>query len=111
MAEELAAAVEDPAPGLDAEGFIRDGFGPHRWFECLIAEIEGEPVGFATIGRGFEAHTARRRLWPGDLYVRASARRRGARTYRCGRKTRARSRLRGGLLGALASQHAGQNLL
>jgi len=77
MAEELAAAVEDPAPGLDAEGFIRDGFGPHRWFECLIAEIEGEPVGFATIGRGFEAHTAKRRLWLGDLYVRAAARRRG----------------------------------
>ncbi|HEY2524021.1 MAG TPA: GNAT family N-acetyltransferase [Candidatus Binataceae bacterium] len=78
MAEELAAAVEDPAPGLDAQGFMRDGFGPHRWFECLIAEIEGEPVGFATICRCFEAHTAKRRLWLGDLYVRAAARRRGA---------------------------------
>jgi GNAT superfamily N-acetyltransferase len=78
MAGELAAAVEDPAPGLDAPGFVRDGFGPDRWFECLIAEIEGEPVGFALICRGFEAHTAKRRLWLGDLYVRAAARRSGA---------------------------------
>ena len=78
MAGELAAAVEDPAPGLDAQGFVRDGFGPDRWFECMIAEIDGEPVGFALICRGFEAHRAKRRLWLGDLYVRAAARRSGA---------------------------------
>jgi len=78
MAEELAAAVGDPAPALDAQGFIRDALGPDRWFECLIAEIEGQPVGFATVCRGFEAHTGKRRLWLGDLYVRADARRRGA---------------------------------
>jgi hypothetical protein len=24
-------------------GFVRDGFGPERWFECLIAEIEDNP--------------------------------------------------------------------
>jgi len=78
MAAELAAALEDPAPDLDAARFVRDGFGPDRWFECLIAEIDGEPVGFALICRGFEAHTGKRRLWLGDLYVKTAARRSGA---------------------------------
>src|SRR5262249_21282003 len=74
MAAELAAAGEGPAPNFDAARFVRDGFGPDRWFECLIAEIEHEPVGYALICRGFEAHTGKRRLWLGDLYVRATAR-------------------------------------
>jgi GNAT superfamily N-acetyltransferase len=78
MAAELAAAVEDPRPDFDAARFIRDGFGPERWFECLVAEIEGQPVGYALICRGFEAHTGKRRLWLGDLYVRRVARRSGA---------------------------------
>ena len=78
MAAELAAALEDPTPDLDAARFVRDGFGPDRWFECLIAEIDGEPVGFALICRGFEAHTGKRRLWLGDLYVKTAARRSGA---------------------------------
>jgi GNAT superfamily N-acetyltransferase len=78
MAAELAAAVEDPTPDLDVARFVRDGFGSDRWFECLVGEIEGEPVGFALICRGFEAHTGKRRLWLGDLYVRTAARRSGA---------------------------------
>ncbi len=78
MAAELAAAVDDPTPDFDAARFVRDSFGPERWFECLVAEIEHEPVGFALICRGFEAHTRKRRLWLGDLYVRATARRAGA---------------------------------
>jgi GNAT superfamily N-acetyltransferase len=78
MAAELAAAVEDPAPNFDAARFVRDGFGPDRWFECLVAEIEYEPVGYALICRGFEAHTGKRRLWLGDLYVRTAARLSGA---------------------------------
>jgi GNAT superfamily N-acetyltransferase len=78
MAAELAAAVEDPTPDFDAARFVHDGFGPDRWFECLVAETEHEPVGYALICRGFEAHTGKRRLWLGDLYVRAAARRSGA---------------------------------
>jgi GNAT superfamily N-acetyltransferase len=78
MAAELAAAVEDPTPNLNAARFVRDGFGPDRWFECFVAEIDGEPVGFAVICRGFEAHTGKKRLWLGDLYVRSASRRSGA---------------------------------
>jgi len=46
-------------------------------FECLVAELDGQPVGCALICRGFEAH-AGRRLWLGDLYVRKAARLSGA---------------------------------
>lgn len=77
MAVELAAAVDDPAPDFDAARFVRDGFGPARWFDCLVAEVGDEPVGYAIVCRGFEAHTGKRRLWLGDLYVRAAARRSG----------------------------------
>ena len=113
MAAELAAAVEDPTPDLDVARFVRDGFGPDRWFECLVVEIDGEPVGFALICRGFEAHTGKRRLWLGDLYVRSrrEAERGRALTDGDGRKPRARPRLRGRVLGAVASQHAGQGVL
>jgi GNAT superfamily N-acetyltransferase len=78
MAAELAAAVADPRPDFDAARFIPDGFGRDRWFECLVAEIEGRPVGYALMCRGFEAHTGKRRLWLGDLYVRTASRRSGA---------------------------------
>src|ERR1700687_5989354 len=76
MAAELAAAVEDPRPDFDAARFIRDGFGPDRWFECLVVEIEGQPIGYALMCRGFEAHTGKRRPWLGDLHVGAEVRRR-----------------------------------
>jgi GNAT superfamily N-acetyltransferase len=77
MARELATAVGDPEPGLAPADLIRDGFGPQPWFQCLVAELVGELVGYALMCRGFEAHTAKRRLWLGDLYVRPRARRGG----------------------------------
>jgi GNAT superfamily N-acetyltransferase len=77
MASELAAAVDDPAPALSESDLIRNGFGPERWFDCLVAELGGQPVGYAVFCKGFEAHTARKRLWLGDLYVRPGARRSG----------------------------------
>jgi GNAT superfamily N-acetyltransferase len=77
MAGELAAAVGDAEPSLTASDLIRGGFGPGRWFECLVAGTAGGLVGYALMCRGFEAHTAKRRLWLGDLYVRPRARRGG----------------------------------
>jgi GNAT superfamily N-acetyltransferase len=77
MARELAAAVADPAPRLLASDLVRDGLGPERWFDCLVAELAGQLVGYAVLCKGFEAHTGMRRLWIGDFYVRPSARRRG----------------------------------
>ena len=77
MAGELALAVEDPRPPIAADTLLRDGIGPERWFDCWLAECEGDVAGYALACRGFEAHTGKRRLWLGDLYVRASARQRG----------------------------------
>jgi GNAT superfamily N-acetyltransferase len=77
MARELAIAVRDPEPTLDAGDLVRDGMGPERWFDCLVALVGGEVIGYAIMCRGYEAHTAKRRLWLGDLYVRKQARRAG----------------------------------
>lgn len=77
MARELALAVQDPRPPITAESLLRDGLGPERWFDCWLAETEGQVSGYALTCRGFEAHTGKKRLWLGDLYVRESARNRG----------------------------------
>jgi GNAT superfamily N-acetyltransferase len=78
MARELAVAVADPEPVLDARDLVRDGAGPDRWFDCMVAVVDGEVVGYAMCCRGYEAHIGKRRLWLSDLYVRADARRLGA---------------------------------
>src|SRR6266851_6107595 len=71
MARELAAVVGDAAPAVLESDLIRDGFGPERWFDCLVAEAPNQLVGYALMCKAFEAHT-------GDLYVRPAARRSGA---------------------------------
>jgi GNAT superfamily N-acetyltransferase len=78
MARELAAALDDPDPVLDPNDLVRDGIGPERWFDCLVAEVGGRPIGYAMVCRGYEAHIGKRRLWLSDLYVRTDARRTGA---------------------------------
>jgi GNAT superfamily N-acetyltransferase len=77
MARALAAAVGDAEPNLVESDLIRDGAGPERWFDCLVAELSGQLLGYALMCKGFEAHTASRRLWLGDFYVRPQARRSG----------------------------------
>jgi len=77
LARELAAAVDDPEPRIGEADIVRDGLGPERWFDCFVAEIAHVVVGYALFGRGFEAHTGKRRLWLGDLYVTPTARGRG----------------------------------
>jgi len=78
MARELAAVLDDPEPALDPNDIVRDGIGPERWFDCLVAEVGGRLIGYAMVCRGYEAHMAKRRLWLSDLYVRTDARRTGA---------------------------------
>jgi GNAT superfamily N-acetyltransferase len=77
LSRELAAHVGDPDPGADPAVLLECGFGPERWFECLVA-VEGERIlGFALFCRRFEAHTRQRRLWIGDLCVAQGQRRHG----------------------------------
>ena len=77
LSRELAAHVDDPDPGSDASLLLDCGFGPDRWFECLVAEDGNRIVGFALFCRRFEAHTRERRLWLGDLCVSRDQRHRG----------------------------------
>jgi GNAT superfamily N-acetyltransferase len=78
MGRELAAVLDDPEPALDPNDLMRDGTGAERWFDCLVAEVEGGLIGYAMVCRGYEAHMAKRRLWLSDLCVRMHARRTGA---------------------------------
>ena len=75
---ELAAVLEGSEPALDPNDLVRDGIGPKRWFDCLVAEVDGRLISYAMVCRGYEAHMAKRRLWLRDLYVRTDARRTGA---------------------------------
>ena len=77
MARELALALHDPRSPITAETLLRDGLGPERWFDCWVAEINSELAGYALACRSFDAHTGKKRLWLGDLYVRPSARLQG----------------------------------
>jgi GNAT superfamily N-acetyltransferase len=77
MARELAATVGDPMPELLESDLVTHGTGPGRWFDCLVAEVAKQLVGYTIVCRAFEAHTAKKRLWLGDLYVRPAARRSG----------------------------------
>ncbi len=52
-------------------------FGPARSAEAVIAEIEGEPVGFALFHSTFSTWECRPGLWLEDLYVPPEHRRAG----------------------------------
>ena len=75
MASSLAESVGDPRPQLTAEALRRAV--AEGWCECFVAELRHDTAGYALVSRCFEAHTGKRRLWLGDLYVKPSARRSG----------------------------------
>jgi len=52
----------------------RDGFGPDRRFECLLAEVDGEAVGLALFFTNYSTFEGRAGLYLEDLYVAESAR-------------------------------------
>ncbi len=52
-------------------------FGPHPSAEAVIAELEGEAVGFALIHGTFSTWQCLPGLWLEDLYVSATSRRSG----------------------------------
>ena len=52
-------------------------FGPDRQAEALIAELGGEPVGFALFFGTFSTWECRPGIWLEDLYVREGHRRSG----------------------------------
>jgi GNAT superfamily N-acetyltransferase len=74
MVAALAEAEGGPAPHFDALSYRRDGFGPRRQFEVLLAETGGRPAGYALFHPSYDTDRVVRAAYLGDLYVEAWAR-------------------------------------
>jgi GNAT superfamily N-acetyltransferase len=51
------------------EGLIRDGFGPHPKYRCLIAEWDSAPAGFALFHYNYSTWRGQPGLYLEDLFV------------------------------------------
>jgi GNAT superfamily N-acetyltransferase len=67
----LATYEREPdAVKTTAADLLRDGFGPHPVFECLIAETgEGDPAGFALFFYNYSTWRGRTGIHLEDLFV------------------------------------------
>lgn len=53
---------------------VRDGFSERPYFECLIAEVDGEVAGFALFFHNYSTFEGRPGIYVEDVYVRENAR-------------------------------------
>ena len=60
-----------------ANEFLRDGFGDRAAFAGLVAELDGQIVGYALYHDGYETDRGRRLVHLIDLYVQEASRHRG----------------------------------
>jgi len=51
------------------EGLLRDGFGPRPFYECLIAEHDGHPAGFALYFYNYSTWLGQPGIYLEDLFV------------------------------------------
>ena len=63
--------------GATEEGILRDGFGPHPKFRAVIAEWDGEAVGYALFFEFFSSFQGRAGLFLDDIFVRPAFRKHG----------------------------------
>lgn len=68
LLHEVAATEED---------ILKTGFSERPYFECLIAEADGEAVGFGLFFHNYSTFAGRPGLYVEDLYVRESHRKLG----------------------------------
>ena len=59
------------------EDLVRDGFGPHPKFRAVVAQWNGEPVGYAVFFEFYSSFQGRAGLFLDDLFVRPAFRKRG----------------------------------
>ena len=59
------------------EGLLRDGFGSRPFYECLIAELDGEPAGFALFFFNYSTWKGRPGVYLEDLFVQPRLRGKG----------------------------------
>ena len=75
----LAAYEREPDAVRATEAdILRDGFGERPYFECLLAEIDGQPAGFALYFWNYSTWVGRPGLYLEDLFVLPEQRGRGA---------------------------------
>lgn len=77
LESELSAHQKDSENHFTPEAARRDGFGADVEFVAMLAEWEGEAVGYALFHDSYETAYAARGIYLCDIYVRSSARRRG----------------------------------
>ncbi len=77
MARALSLTDGGRPSRLTVETCRRDGFGPHPAFHAVIADIAGEPVGYAAYSWGYDTDTATRGVYVSDLFVMEACRRCG----------------------------------
>jgi GNAT superfamily N-acetyltransferase len=75
MITELAVFEKEPDAVLATEAdLLRDGWGPHPKFEALMAERDGQVLGFALFFSSYSTWEGREGIYLEDLYVRDAAR-------------------------------------
>lgn len=77
MAAELSVSQAKPPRSFSEADFRRDGFGAGKAFSCLIAEVDGAPVGYALFHDSYDAEGGARGAFVHDLYLRPAYQRRG----------------------------------
>lgn len=66
----LATYEREPdAVAATAEDLLRDGFGPHPYYSCLIAEQDGTAAGFALFFYDYSTWLGRPGLYLEDVFV------------------------------------------
>ncbi len=66
----LAAYERAPDAAMATEAdLLRDGFGPHPFFQCLIASRDGQPAGFALYFFNYSTWAGRPGIFIEDLFV------------------------------------------
>lgn len=67
-----ALAIYERAPDAvhaTEEGLLRDGFGPRPFYECLMAEYDGKPAGFALYFYNYSTWVGGPGIYLEDLFV------------------------------------------
>lgn len=82
LAEQFADYLRSLGDSTDfkfnAQSYLRDGFGPNPAFAGIVAELEGEVIGYLLYHFGYDTDRAIRLLHVVDLYVREDRRSQGA---------------------------------